>query len=77
MRRFQSSQTRRFVARVDSATCTGCGQCVEECPVEAITVLEAAVVDESRCIGCGACVEVCPIQAITLVARGDQRGAPQ
>jgi len=54
-------------AKVNKEKCTGCGTCVEECPVEAIIVDEeagCAVVDEEECVDCGACEEVCHTEAI-------------
>jgi ferredoxin len=56
-------------AKVKKEECTGCGTCVEECPVEAIAIDEeegCAVVDEEECVDCGACEEACPIQAIEI-----------
>lgn len=54
-------------ARVDKKKCTGCGQCVEICPVEAIELKkEKAVIDEESCLECGACVDECPAAAIIL-----------
>lgn len=56
------------------AACTGCGQCVEDCPFEAIdmvpnttgrgTHLEIASVDQSRCVSCGICAGSCEQLAI-------------
>lgn len=56
-----------MAAKVDADTCTGCGECVEACPLEAIEIKEEiAVVDEDTCSDCGACVDVCPTEAITV-----------
>ncbi len=56
-----------MVTKVDTEICTGCGECVESCPLDAIEVKEdVAVVDEETCGDCGACVEVCPVEAITV-----------
>jgi ferredoxin len=46
--------------------CTGCGNCKEVCPVEAITVESKAQIQEDVCIECGACVEECPEEALSL-----------
>ena len=51
---------------VDEALCGGCGVCVDECPSEAITLInDVALVDAARCDGCEECVQVCPNQALT------------
>lgn len=57
-----------MAAEVDSDKCTGCGLCVEVCPVEAIKVADddVAVVDADECTDCGACVDECPNEAISL-----------
>ena len=40
--------------------CLGCGQCVEACPHEAISLVENhPVTDVEKCILCGRCVDVC------------------
>ena len=51
------------------ATCSGCGDCVAVCPVEAMTLVSAndpahpkrkmAKLDASVCLGCGICVRAC------------------
>ncbi|MEZ5336040.1 MAG: 4Fe-4S binding protein [Methanolobus sp.] len=55
-------------AVVDKSTCTGCGVCVDSCPVEAISMSDddIAVVNPDECVDCGDCVEICPVEAITL-----------
>jgi ferredoxin len=54
-------------AVIDKNTCTGCEQCVDTCPVEAISMKDdVAVVDPNECVDCGDCVDVCPVEAITL-----------
>lgn len=56
-----------MAAEVNSDKCTGCGLCVEVCPVEAIKVEDdVAVVDADECTDCGACVDQCPNEAISL-----------
>ena len=55
-----------MAAIVDSEKCTGCGNCVEVCPVEAIELNDVAKVDEETCVYCGACISECPVDAIVL-----------
>ena len=57
-----------MVAIVDKDLCTGCGQCVDSCPVEAISMNDndIAVVDPDTCVDCGDCVDVCPVDAISM-----------
>lgn len=54
--------------RVDEATCTGCGKCVDACPTEAITLAAGrAHIDDAACNDCGSCAQACPQGAIVLV----------
>lgn len=48
------------------AKCTGCGECAEECPEEAIDggKRKIHVIDEDLCESCGKCARVCPEEAI-------------
>ena len=56
-----------MAAVVDKDTCTGCGACVDSCPVEAISMDgDVAVVSADDCIDCGACVGECPVEAISM-----------
>jgi Pyruvate/2-oxoacid:ferredoxin oxidoreductase delta subunit len=61
-----------FEAIVDEDGCTGCGECLERCPVSAIRLEEAASVDRDRCLGCGLCAGTCPSEAIQLMLREDR-----
>ena len=53
--------------QADREWCTGCGTCIDQCPVAALA-LEAGVpkVDPELCISCFCCQEICPEKAITL-----------
>ncbi|MGC8786805.1 MAG: DUF362 domain-containing protein, partial [Anaerolineae bacterium] len=47
--------------------CTACGTCVENCPVQAITIVDQrAHMDLDRCIRCYCCHELCPEHAVEL-----------
>jgi NAD-dependent dihydropyrimidine dehydrogenase PreA subunit len=50
---------------VDWETCTGCGLCIEVCPLQAISMApekKASISD--ICVDCKACTKVCPKEAI-------------
>ena len=50
---------------IDEKTCTGCGTCVEGCPVEAISIVNnTAVIDQNSCKECLLCMDECPSCAI-------------
>jgi Fe-S-cluster-containing hydrogenase component 2 len=52
---------------IERSECTGCGCCVDVCPVEAIRLVDGrAVVYQEICTECGDCVMVCPVEAISL-----------
>ncbi len=52
---------------IDAEKCSGCGECAEACPPQAITLVnENAVIEEDLCEECGFCVSECPVGAITL-----------
>ena len=45
---------------IDGELCTGCGECVEICPMEAIKEEDGiSVIMKERCIGCGLCAGRC------------------
>ena len=71
--------TTNFLPEVDEQNCTGCGKCVNACPVEAMALVSAnhptrpklkkAWVNEDLCLGCGVCVRNCTDDALHLKER--------
>ena len=49
-----------------SEECISCGSCVNDCPVEAISVGDTQyIINEESCVDCGACSGSCPVDAIS------------
>ena len=75
----QPVETTNWLPEVDRADCSGCGKCVNACPVEAVSLVSAndpvqpkrrvAKVDEDLCLGCGVCVQACPTEGLKLKRR--------
>jgi Pyruvate/2-oxoacid:ferredoxin oxidoreductase delta subunit len=71
--------TTAFIPEVTESACTGCGKCMQACPVEAMGLVSAGDPHQPRrrkarlntdlCLGCGVCVRVCPSKALALKAR--------
>ena len=50
---------------IDPEVCIGCGACVAECPMFALSLVDgAARFSKEKCGACGMCVDVCPENAI-------------
>ena len=50
---------------INKNKCTGCGICIKECPVNAISLNKGkAVIDMKKCIRCGKCHSACPQEAV-------------
>ena len=56
-----------FRIAADEDLCSGCGDCVLRCQMEALSMMEDVVAtDLDRCIGCGLCVTTCPSDCLYL-----------
>ncbi len=66
-----------FEVALDSDRCIACGECVDRCWMDALSVVDDhAVINRDRCIGCGACVYTCPAEALTLERRPQAETKP-
>lgn len=74
--------TTNFLPVIQEGDCTGCGQCVTVCPVEAMSLVSAndpnkpkkkkAQLREEICLGCGLCVRSCQENTIALISRSQR-----
>ncbi|MHA1786124.1 MAG: 4Fe-4S binding protein [Candidatus Helarchaeota archaeon] len=55
------------IAVVDLEKCTGCGNCVSRCPINARKMVNGKSIVLDHCFGCGTCRVTCEGNAITMV----------
>ena len=62
---------KRKIISIDESRCTGCGQCIPDCPEGALQVIDgkARLVSDLFCDGLGACIGTCPEGAISVIER--------
>lgn len=66
-----------YLSSIDEGLCTGCGECIEICPMDAIADDDGVSrVSSERCIGCGLCADRCPVEAISMIEREEKAEAP-
>jgi ferredoxin len=75
-----------WIMDVDRSQCNGCGDCVDTCPVRAISLEVGkiknkkrrwAVRDESLCLGCGSCYPSCKYGGIQMESREQRVFTPE
>jgi ferredoxin len=75
-----------WIMNVDRSECNGCGDCVDACPVRAISlevgVIEKkkrrwAVRDEALCLGCGSCYPSCKYGGVRMESREQRVFTPE
>lgn len=62
---------KRKIIRISEEKCTGCGECIPECPEGALQLIDgkARLISDLFCDGLGACVGSCPTGAMTVEER--------
>lgn len=62
---------KRKIITIDEDLCTGCGDCIPNCPEGAIQIIDgkARLVSDLFCDGLGACIGTCPEGAISIEER--------
>ena len=62
---------KRKIIAIDEDKCTGCGQCIPECPEGALQIIDgkARLVSDLFCDGLGACLGHCPEGALKVIER--------
>jgi NAD-dependent dihydropyrimidine dehydrogenase PreA subunit len=62
---------KRNIIIIDEEKCTGCGECIPNCPEGAIQIIDgkARLMSDLLCDGLGACLGHCPENAITIEER--------
>ncbi len=62
---------KRKIITIDEEKCTGCGECVPDCPEGALQMIEGKVrlISDLFCDGLGACIGTCPVDAISIEER--------
>ncbi len=62
---------KRKIISIDDKKCTGCGQCIPDCPEGALQLIDgkARLVSDLFCDGLGACIGTCSEGAISVIER--------
>lgn len=62
---------KRRIIKIDEDKCTGCGECIPDCPEGALQIIDgkARLISDLFCDGLGACIKKCPENAMTIEER--------
>lgn len=53
--------------KVQGNLCTGCANCIQSCPTEAMRVIDGCIqIIDELCVDCGECIRKCPTKAIAM-----------
>lgn len=65
---------KRRIIKINLDKCTGCGECIPDCPEGALQLIDGKVrlISDLFCDGLGACIGSCPYNAITIEEREAQ-----
>jgi ferredoxin len=57
-----------WLPKIDATICTGCGDCIPNCPTDALAMVEnvAMLARPAACNYCSDCESVCPVGAISV-----------
>jgi uncharacterized Fe-S center protein len=59
---------------IEISKCTGCGQCVEGCSFEALSLVEEKMVrDDEKCMNCNNCLYICPEGVFSLPPQAKEK----
>lgn len=72
-REFSAIQIAKIDGKYDMNACNQCGECINICPVQAISrnKMGTVVIDKNLCVGCFMCVGFCP--SISMRRADDSR----
>lgn len=75
LRRPAAIAATNYYSSLEADSCTGCYNCVDRCPMGAISVAQEGTpqVNSDRCIGCGLCVSACPEGALKLHLKPEEQ----
>jgi Pyruvate/2-oxoacid:ferredoxin oxidoreductase delta subunit len=66
-----------YEANINKDTCSGCGTCIEKCPINAISKINnKPVVDKKFCLGCGVCTRFCTANSCKMEHRPEKVFVP-